>query len=80
MMNFIKATSIDDEHVRIVEPQACHYKSGSKVRIIEGKFKGVEGKVARVAGQQRVVVELHGLCLIATAYIPTAFITAIDER
>lgn len=80
MMNFIKATSIDDEHVRIVEPQACHYKSGSKVRIIEGKFKGVEGKVARVAGQQRVVVELHGLCLIATAYIPTAFITAIDEK
>lgn len=80
MMNFIKATSIDNEHVRIVEPQSCHYKSGNKVRIIEGKFKGIEGRVARVAGQQRVVIELYGLCLIATAYIPTAFIKAIDDK
>ena len=78
MMNFIKVTSVDNEHVRVVETKSCHYKSGDVVRVIDGEFKGVEGKVARVAGQQRVVVEIEGLCLVATAYIPTAFIEPVD--
>lgn len=44
------------------------------VKVIGGEFEGVTGKVARIAGQQRVVVEISGLCLVATAYIPSAFI------
>lgn len=74
MMNFIKVASIDNRHIKLVKPENCHYKSGDMVRIIEGEFKGVEGRVARVAGQQRVVVEIEGICLISTAYIPNAFI------
>ena len=77
MLNFINVTSVDNEHIMIVEPEKCHYKSGDKVRIVGGDFRGVEGKVARVSGQQRVVVEIQGLCLIATAYIPSAFIEPI---
>ena len=77
MINFIKATSTDSEHVRIVTAEQCHYKSGDKVRVIAGDFKGVVGKVARVAGQQRVVVDISGLCLVATAYIQTDFIEII---
>lgn len=74
MINFIKATSTDSEHVRIVAPEQCHYKSGDLVKVIGGEFEGVTGKVARIAGQQRVVVEITGLCLVATAYIPTNLI------
>ena len=74
MINFIKATSTDSEHVRIVAPEQCHYKSGDIVKVIDGEFEGVIGKVARIAGQQRVVVEITGLCLVATAYIPSAFL------
>ena len=74
MINFIKATSTDNEHVRIVSSEQCHYKSGDMVKVIGGEFEGVTGKVARIAGQQRVVVEISGLCLVATAYIPSAFI------
>ena len=74
MTNFIKATSTDSEHVRIVSAEQCHYKSGDTVKVIGGEFEGVIGKVARVAGQQRVVVEISGLCLVATAYIPNAFL------
>ena len=74
MQQFINLTSVDNEHIRVVDYEACHFKTGLKVKIVDGKFAGVEGKVARVAGQQRVVVELEGLCFIATAYIPTAFI------
>lgn len=79
MMNFIRTTSVMNEHIRLVEPQHCHYKSGDKVRIIDGDFAGIEGKVARVSGQQRVVIELPGVCMVATAYIPTAFIEVIPS-
>lgn len=74
MTNFIKATSTDSEHVRIVSAEQCHYKSGDMVKVIDGEFKGVTGRVARIAGQQRVVVEISGLCLVATAYIPNGFL------
>ena len=77
MTNFIKATSTDSEHVRIVSAEQCHYRSGDIVKVIDGEFKGVTGRVARIAGQQRVVVEISGLCLVATAYIPTDFIKFI---
>ena len=77
MQNFIRVTSIDNEHVKLVKPENCHYKSGDMVRVIAGDFKGVEGRVARTAGQQRVIVQLQGLCLIATAYIPTGCLEII---
>ena len=59
--------------------EQCHYKSGDIVKVIAGEFEGVTGKVARIAGQQRVVVEISGLCLVATAYIPTDFIIKENE-
>ncbi len=77
MINFIKATSTDSDHVRIVTAKQCNYKSGDIVRVTAGEFKGVVGRVARIARQQRVVVEVSGLCLVATAYIPSDFIENI---
>lgn len=78
MINFIRTTRVQNEHIRLVESEHCHYKSGDRVRVIDGDFAGVEGRVARVAGQQRVVVEIPGICLVATAYIPSAFMELIE--
>lgn len=80
MTNFIKATSTGSEHVRIVSAEQCHYKSGDMVKVIDGEFKGVTGRVARIAGQQRVVVEISGLCLVATAYIPNGFLETVQNQ
>lgn len=74
MMRFIHLTSVDNEHIKVVKPENCHFKSGDMVRVIDGQFTGVIGRVARVSGQQRVVVELEGVCLVSTAYVPSAFI------
>ncbi len=74
MMNFIQIASVDDDHIMVVEPKHCRFKDGDKVKVTKGKFAGVTGRVARVAGQQRVVVEIEGVCLVATAYVPTAFL------
>ncbi|MGM9759212.1 MAG: UpxY family transcription antiterminator [Parabacteroides sp.] len=79
MNNFIRATSVGDEDIRVVTAGQCSFKSGDRVRVTGGSFKGVEGRVARAARQQRVIVELEGLCLVATAYIPTAFLSPIPS-
>ena len=51
------------------------FQKGQTVRIIDGKFKGVVGTVARYQGQQRVGIIIDGLLTIATAYIPSAFLS-----
>lgn len=53
------------------------FKTGQAVRIVDGGFKGIMGKVARYQGQQRVAVIIEGLFTIATAYIPSAFLQPI---
>ena len=50
------------------------FKSGQKVRIIDGKFKGVVGVVARYHSQQRVGIIIDGLLTVCTAFVPSAFI------
>lgn len=50
------------------------FSEGEFVRITEGVFAGVEGRVARFYGQQRVGVVIDGLLTVATAYVPSAFL------
>ena len=78
MENFIIATCNKSEHLKFVDESQCHFKGGEIVKIIDGSFKGVEGRVARVSGQQRVIVTLTNVGLVSTAYIPTAFIQIIE--
>lgn len=75
MDNFIRLTTVDNKHIKVVNPTECRFRSGDRVRVTHGAFEGVEGRVARIAGQQRVVIILDGLCAIATAYIPSNFLT-----
>ena len=53
------------------------FKVGQKVRIIDGVFTGVIGKVARYHGQQKVAIIIDGLLTIASAYVPSAFLEQI---
>ncbi|MBQ9218114.1 MAG: UpxY family transcription antiterminator [Muribaculaceae bacterium] len=79
MVNFILATHTHNEHVLIVSPERCKFRNGDRVLITQGAFCGVEGRVARIAGQQRVVVTLTGIGFLSTAYIPTAFIERVEN-
>jgi len=78
MNRFVLATCNMNKHLLFVQSFQCHFKGGELVRVVDGPFAGVEGRVARVAGQQRVVISLSNIGLISTAYIPTAFIRHID--
>ena len=70
MNNFIRLTSVKNPHIIPVTSNSIQFKLGDNVVVTEGEFKGVHGRVARIAGQQRVVVELFDWCLVATAYVP----------
>lgn len=70
MDNFIRLTSIKNSHIIPVTSDRIQLKLGDYVVVTEGEFKDVQGGVARIAGQQRVVVELFDGCFVATAYIP----------
>lgn len=78
MMNFIRATSTDATDVRIVDvSKVVRYKSDDLVEITGGKFQGVRGRVARLIGQQRVIVTL-GFLNFATSYIPNCWLRKIE--
>ena len=70
MGNFIRLTSIHNPHIIPVTSENIKYKLGDEVVITEGEFKDIRGRVARIAGQQRVLVELFDGYLVATAYVP----------
>lgn len=70
MDNFIRLTSIHNPHIIPITSENIKYKLGDEVVITEGEFKDIRGRVARIAGQQRVLVELFDGCLVATAYVP----------
>jgi transcription antitermination factor NusG len=74
MLMFIKATLPDNEHIRLIDTAKVDFNNDDHVLVTEGAFAGVEGYVVRVAGQQRVAVTIKGLCTVATAYVPTAFL------
>ena len=50
------------------------FEKGQLVRVIDGAFKGVTGRVARWQGQQRVGVVVNDLVTVCTAYVPSAFL------
>lgn len=64
----------------LLVPSGVHkFEEGQSVRIIDGVFKEVIGKVARYHGQQRVAVIIDGLMTVATAYVPNAFLELIHK-
>lgn len=79
MNNFIRLTSIKNPHIIPITSDNIQFKLGDNVVVTEGKFKGIHGRVARIAGQQRVVAELFEDYLVATAYIPKDAIKIIKD-
>ena len=75
MLSFIRATCTKSMHLKNVDLQKCRFLDGQMVEVIKGDYMGVRGRMARVAGQQCIVVSLaNGKWNISTDYIPTPFI------
>ena len=66
--------SADADNTIISLSEVPKFEKGQQVRVIDGAFKGVVGKVARWQGQQRVAVVVDNLLTAVTAYVPSAFL------
>ena len=55
------------------------FEKGQFVKVIDGVFKGVVGRVARWQGQQRVGVVIDDLVTVVTAYVPSAFLKTLTN-
>ena len=75
-LKIICAADADNTIVSLAE--VPKFKQGQMVRVIDGAFKGVVGRVARCQGQQRVGVIIGDMATFATAYVPSAFLKKID--
>lgn len=68
------------EDIIISHTEIPKFEKGQLVRIQEGTFKGVVGKVARYKGQLRVGIVVSSLLTALTAYVPTAHCKIIEEK
>ncbi len=55
------------------------FSKGQLVRITQGEFAGVTGRVTRFRGQQRVGLYIEGLLTVATAYVPSAYLEYVGD-
>ena len=76
-LKIICASDADNTIVSLVE--VPKFEKGQFVKVIDGVFKGVIGRVARWQGQQRVGVVIDDLVTVVTAYIPNAFIEIVKK-
>lgn len=71
-LKIICAADADNTFVSLVK--VPKFEKGQLVKVTDGVFKGVTGRVARWQGQQRVGVVVEDLVTVVTAYVPSAFL------
>ena len=77
-LKIICAADADNTFVSLVK--VPKFEKGQLVRVIDGVFKGVIGRVARWKGQQRVGVVVDDLVTVVTAYVPSAFLKKLTNE
>ncbi len=78
MLHFITVAGNYDQQIVFLNPDELKAKIGTKVRIKEGIFKGVEGVLIRVRNNKRVVLQIEGLIVVATHYIPPSLLENLE--
>lgn len=69
MQDFMQVCRVMSDDVLYLKEVSSKFHEGYKVRVKDGPFEGIEGKVIRVKRSRRVMVELPGMLAVATAYI-----------
>ncbi len=65
-------TIMDSNNPNILVDQTLvpAFLDGERVEVVDGAFAGVEGRYFKYKGQHRVFVEIPGLGVFGTAYVP----------
>ena len=76
-LKIICEAEAEADDVLVATQKIQQFEKGQLVRIIDGIFKGVVGRVARYKGQQRVAVMVDELMTICTAYVPNVYLEKV---
>lgn len=77
MNDFIAVSSTLDEDLIYITEITSKLSEGQTVKVKEGPFKGIEGKVVRIRKSRRILVELPGMLAVATTYIQPEYLEII---
>ena len=69
MEDFITIASTLDEDLIYLTEVSDKLREGQEVTILEGPFKGVQGRIVRIKKNRRVMVELPGMMAVASTYV-----------
>lgn len=69
MDDFMKVASTMDEDLIYLTEISEKLREGQTVKVKDGPFKGVEGKIVRIRKSRRILVEIPGMVAVATTYV-----------
>ena len=70
-------TSSGEKGLEYFDTDNPKFYQGDHVKVIDGTFKGAEGYICRIKKNHRLIITVHGVCAVATSYIPQAFLKKI---
>lgn len=70
MEDFIAVSSTMDQDLIYLTTISSKLRDGQLVKVKEGPFKGIQGRIVRIRKSRRILVELPGMLAVATTYIP----------
>ncbi|MBL1007480.1 MAG: UpxY family transcription antiterminator [Escherichia coli] len=74
MENLMIICASESDNIVFSSESIKKFEEGKLVRVIEGPFKGVIGRVAKYKKQQRVGITIDSIGTMATAYVPSDFL------
>ena len=79
MRSFILVTSADaGRNVKYFGADAPEYRTGDRVRVTGGIYKGAEGYIKRIKKDRKLIVAVTGVAVVAVSYIHPDFLEKID--
>lgn len=80
MEDFITIASTLDEDLIYLTEISDKLREGQTVKVKDGPFKGIEGKIVRIRKSRRILVELPGMLAVASTYIPAQYLEIEDLK
>lgn len=79
MEDFIRVAE-SGRTAEVVSPgEIADLHAGERIRVVEGPFRGIEGRYIRHKGRGRVAVEFPGIAVALTASVPLRCIEKLGE-
>ena len=78
MEDFIRVASVRDDSVMFLECSDFLRAPGTRVRVTEGPFAGVEGVIKRIKRNRRVVVQIAGVAAVAITFVPPSALMVLE--